>query len=88
MSRIEAAVENSRIVGIAGMVRRWGRHSRIGQLLRDERTLLLFVGAVLLVSVVSVFQSNMAAAIKFLSFVLLFVLTAGVTLWFVGPLTE
>ena len=62
---------------------KWTRRSYVVQTLKKERVQLAIAGVVLLVSLESVFRSNMDTAVKFLSFLLLFVLTALVT-W---PLT-
>ena len=85
VSRIESAVENSTILGMFSTLRRWARHSIASRLLSDERVLQGVLGVVLLVSIVSVLGSSMAAATKFLSFALLFVLIAALTWWLTDP---
>jgi len=67
-------------------LRRWSEHSVAVSLATDERVQQAVVGAVLLLSVVSVLRSNMNAAVKFLSFVALFAVTAALVWSVADPL--
>lgn len=63
---------------------RWARHSRAVRLVASERFQLGVLAVVLLGSLVGVSRSSMEPAVKFLSFVVLFLLAAALT-W---PLTD
>ena len=69
-------------------LRRWAKGSFIISLMAKERSQLGFIAIVLLVSLGSVFRSDATAAVKFLSFALLFVLTVVVTWSLTNPLAE
>lgn len=68
---------------VIATLRRWAQHSVAVSLATNERIQQAVVGTVLLVSVVSVLESNMDAAVKFLSFVALFTVTAAL-IWSVA----
>lgn len=68
----------------ARTVGRWARHSQAVRLVASERVQLGVLAVVLVGSLVGVTRSSMEPAVKFLSFVVLFLLTAGLT-W---PLTD
>ena len=70
----------------AATLRRWAQHSVVVSLATDERVQQAVVGLVLLVSVVSVLRSDMNAAVKFLSFVALFAVTASLVWSVADPL--
>jgi|GEM_PF-661259 len=67
---------------------RWTDSSTVISLLGSERVLLGSLAVFVLVSVVSVFRSNLGAGVKFLSFALFFVCLAALIDRFVDPLTE
>jgi hypothetical protein len=79
VSKLEGARNGSALLAVAGAVRRWCRHSAVGRLLASEWVVQTLIGMVLLVSMASVIESNMTTATKFLSFALLFVVTAVLT---------
>ncbi len=81
-------VQNSRLYGMVAQIRRWFQHSAIVGLVTNTRVQEGIIALILLVSLVSVFRSNTNAAIKFLSFALLFVVTVVVTWSLTDPITE
>lgn len=66
-------------------LRRWTTSSALLSRLDAERALFGILGAVVLVSVASVFRSNLGAGVKFLSFALVFVCVAWATSRAVDP---
>lgn len=76
---IPELIRQSRFYRIATTARRWAAESTIVLILTDERVQKSVLTAILLLSLVSVFVMDANAAVKFLSFALLFVLTAIVT---------
>lgn len=81
-------VRGSWIYRVIAKLRRWARGSTAAALVTDERFQQGFIVLVLLTSLVSVFRSDADAAVKFLSFALLFVLTVVVTWSLTDPLAE
>lgn len=69
-------VRGSRLHRIGAILKSWGEASVTVRLLLNERVQQLLVTAALLVSVLSVLSSDLNAAVKFLSFVALFVVVA------------
>jgi len=69
-------------------LRRWGRHSLFVSLATNSEVQLAVIALVLLSSLFNVFRSNANAAVKFLSFALLAVLTLVVTWSLTDPLAE
>lgn len=78
----------SRIYAVLRTLRRWTATSTLFSLLGSERVLLGGLAGFVLLSVVSVFDSNLGAGVKFLSFALLFVCLAALIDRFVDPPTE
>lgn len=78
----------SAIGRLASTLRRWARTSTVVALLASERLLAVVLGGFVLLSVVSVFASNLGSGVKFLSFLVLFVAVAAVTHRFVDPPSE
>lgn len=70
------------------IVRRWTAESSAVSILTNERVQKLVLTVVLFQSLVSVFVTNANAAVKFLSFALLFVLTAVVAWSITDPGSE
>jgi len=83
---LREAVRGSTLYRAVVTLRRWSEQSVAVSLATDERVQQAVVGAVLLVSVVSVLRSNMNAAVKFLSFVALFAVTAALVWSVADPL--
>lgn len=81
-------VRESWIYRVTARLRRWARGSTTVALMTDERFQQGAIALVLLASLVSVFRSDADAAVKFLSFALLFVLTVVVTWSLTDPLAE
>jgi hypothetical protein len=73
---LRETVQGSILYRTVATLRRWAQHSLVVSLANDERVQQAVVGAMLLVSVVSVLRSDMNAAVKFLSFVALFAVIA------------
>lgn len=88
MGKIDTALDASRVLAAAGTFRQWCRNSMTGRLLANERVLQALLGVILLGSLGSVLGSNMATTTKFLSFALLFVVTAGLSLWLLHQAAE
>lgn len=78
----------SRTYDVLQTLHRWTDSSTVISLLGSERVLLGSLAVFVLVSVVSVFRSNLGAGVKFLSFALFFVCLAALIDRFVDPLTE
>jgi hypothetical protein len=83
---LRETVRGSALYRAFATLRRWAQHSVVVSLATDERVQQAVVGIVLLVSVVSVLRSNMNAAVKFLSFVALFAVTAALVWSVADPL--
>jgi hypothetical protein len=83
---LRETVRGSLLYRIGAQLRRWAQHSVAVSLATDERVQQAVVGLVLLVSVVSVLRSDMNAAVKFLSFVALFAVTAALVWSVADPL--
>jgi hypothetical protein len=83
---LRETVQGSILYRMVATLRRWGQHSVVVSLANDERVQQAVVGAMLLVSVVSVLQSDMNAAVKFLSFVALFAVIAALVWSVADPL--
>jgi hypothetical protein len=83
---LRETVRGSSLYRAVASLRQWARHSVVVSLATDERVQQAVVGAVLLVSVVSVLRSNLNAAVKFLSFVALFAVTAALVWSVADPL--
>jgi hypothetical protein len=83
---LRETVQGSALYRAIARLRRWADDSVAVSLATDERIQQAFVGLVLLVSVVSVLGSNMNAAVKFLSFVALFAVTAALVWSVADPL--
>ncbi|WP_135366152.1 hypothetical protein [Halosimplex halophilum] len=73
---------------VARTLRRWAEGSVLLSRLDGERALSAALAAVVLVSVASVFRSNLGAGVKFLSFALVFVSVAALTERFLYPEAE
>lgn len=86
--RLLETIRQSKTYRIARTARRWAAGSIVLSLLGRERVLAGLVGAVVLLSVASVFRSNLGSGVKFLSFLLLFVAIALLTERVVEPPTE
>lgn len=71
--RILESIPESKTYRIVRTARRWAADSTVISLLGRERVLAGLAGVFVLVSVVSVFRSNLGSGVKFLSFLLLFV---------------
>ncbi|WP_436932513.1 hypothetical protein [Halosimplex halobium] len=69
-------------------LRRWAEGSVLLSRLGGERALFAALAAVVLLSVVSVFGSNLGAGVKFLSFALVFVSVAALTERYLYPEAE
>ncbi|QLH81403.1 hypothetical protein [Halosimplex pelagicum] len=69
-------------------LRRWAEGSVLLSRLDGERVLSGALAALVLLSVVSVFRSNLGSGVKFLSFALVFVAVAALTERFLYPDAE
>lgn len=78
----------SRFYRTVTTVRGWAAESTAVLILTDERVQKSILVTILLLSLFSVFATNANAAVKFLSFALLFVLTAIVTWSITDPRPE
>lgn len=78
--KLTESVRGSRLYRVGATLKSWGKASVTVTLLTNERFQQLLVATALVVSVVLVLSSDLNAAIKFLSFVTLFVVVA-VPLW-------
>lgn len=83
---LRATVRGSTLYRAVAALRRWAEHSVAVSLATDKRVQQAIIGVVLLVSVVSVLRSNMNAAVKFLSFIALFAVTAALVWSVADPL--
>jgi hypothetical protein len=83
---LRETIRGSALYRAIATLRRWAEHSVAVSLATDERVQQAVVGLVLLVSVVSVLRSSMNAAVKFLSFVALFAVTAALVWSVADPL--
>jgi hypothetical protein len=83
---LRETVRGSLLYRVGATLRTWAQHSVVVSLATDERVQQAVVGLVLLVSVVSVLRSDMNAAVKFLSFVALFSVTAALVWSVADPL--
>lgn len=83
---LRETVRGSAPYRVVATLRQWARHSVAVSIATDERVQQAVVGTVLLVSVVSVLGSDMDAAVKFLSFVALFTVTAALVWSVADPL--
>lgn len=81
-------VRDSQIYRAVARVREWSRHSTAVAIVTSERFQQAVIAVVLLASSVSIFRSDANAAVKFLSFALLFVVTVVVTWSLTDPLAE
>ncbi len=81
-------IRQSRFYQAITTVRRWTAERTAVLILIDERVQKSVLTAILLLSLVNVFATNANAAVKFLSFALLFVLTAVVTWSITDPRPE
>lgn len=81
-------VRESMLYRSLARLRKWSRHSRAVAIMTSERFQEAVIAVVLLASSVSIFRSDANAAVKFLSFALLFVLTVVVTWSLTDPFSE
>ncbi len=86
--RVLESIRESKTYRIARTARRWAAGSVALSLLGRERVLAGLVGVFVLLSVASVFRSNLGSGVKFLSFLLLFVAIALLTERVADPPTE
>lgn len=76
---IIAIIRASVLYEVTQTLRRWGNHSALAGIVADKRVQQSLIGLLLLISIINVLQTRMNAAMKFLSFLLLFVLVAVLT---------
>lgn len=69
-------------------LRRWAGTSTVVAVLASERVLATALAGFVVLSVVSVFASNLGAGVKFLSFLLTFVVVAALTYRVLDPPAE
>lgn len=81
-------VRESRAYGVVSTLRRWARESTAVSLARSERAIQVVVGVALTVSTARVALADLNAAVKFLSFAVLFLLTVVVASPFTEPPAE
>lgn len=81
-------VRRSRTYAAVRTLRRWADGSTVVGLAGRPRVLRALAGALVLASVASVLGSNLGAGLKFLSFLLCFVIVAAIARPFVEPSTE
>lgn len=79
MDDVVALIKQSKTYQIWSRIRQWVKQSTVGSLLTDERVLSVAIGLFLLLSVVRVLSSSMDEPVKFLSFIVLFVVLVVVT---------
>lgn len=81
-------LSESRIYGVVRTLRRWTDSSVVLSWLGPTGLLSALVGAFVLASVAFVYQSNLGAGVKFLSFALLFAGVAALVQRLVDPPAE
>lgn len=81
-------VRESRAYAVVSTLRRWARKSTAVSLVGDERVIQAVVAVALTVSTARVALADLNAAVKFLSFAVLFLLTVVVTSPFTEPPAE
>ncbi|UPW01290.1 hypothetical protein M0R88_04090 [Halorussus gelatinilyticus] len=81
-------VRESNIYAVVSTLRRWARGSTVLSMLTREEVLQGLLAIVLIVSTTRVALTNLNAAVKFLSFVVLFLLVVVIALPFTEPSSE
>lgn len=79
---------NSHIYRIGANLWYWSRHSVLVSEFQRSSVQQAIIGLALFASLVNILSSQMNAAVKFLSFAVLFVVTAAFTWSFTDPLPE
>ena len=87
-SKLYHALQNSVLYRTSVRIYQISKRSAVVRLLNNERFLAALVGVFMLFSLFRVLQSGMHVSIKFMSFLVLFVLLAALTWQYTEPLTD